>query len=45
MESAAFFAFYLSAVSKHDLKDSGSLFRKIACDLAHVLGFLPPEGD
>ena len=32
-ESAAFFAFYPSAVSKHDLKHSGTFFRKFACDL------------
>ena len=33
MESAAFVAFYTLAVSKQDLKPSGNICRKIACDL------------
>ena len=33
MESAAFFAFYNLAVSKPDLKHSGTFFRKFACDI------------
>ena len=46
---AAFFEISCLAVAKHDLKPSGTFFRKFACDLGLagivVLGFLPPEGD
>ena len=43
---------YMSTVSKPDLKHSGALFRKSACDLGFAdtivpvdLGLLPTEGD
>ena len=46
---AAFFAILRLAVSKHDLKASGTFFRKFACDLGFAgtvfIGLLPPEGD
>ena len=36
-------------MSKHDLKASGTFFRKFACDLGFAgtvfIGLLPPEGD
>ena len=47
--SAVFFAILRLAVSKHDLKASGTFFRKFACDLGFAgtvfIGPLPPEGD
>ena len=47
--SAAFFEILRLAVSKHDLKASGTFFRKFACDLGFAgtvfMGLLPPEGD
>ena len=46
---AAFFEILRLAVSKHDLKASGTFFRKFACDLGFAstvfIGLLPPEGD
>ena len=46
---AAFFAILRLAVSKHDLKASGTFFRKFACGLGFAgyvfHDFLPPEGD
>ena len=46
---AAFFANLRLAISKHDLKASGTFFRKFACDLEFAgtvfIGLLPLEGD
>ena len=49
MGSAAFFEIFLLALSKHDLKPSGTFFWKFACELGFA-GYvfhqnLPPEGD
>ena len=45
---AAFFAILRLAVSKHDLKASGTFFQKLACDLGFAgtvfIGLLPLEG-
>ena len=46
---AAFFEILRLAVAKHDLKASGTFFRKFACDLGFAgtvfIGRLPLEGD
>ena len=46
---AAFFAILCLAVPKHDLKASGTFFRKFACDLGFAgtvfIGLLLPLGD